>query len=281
MWNRRARWAVVGSLTAAALLLSQILLYALSKVLHSPVLTNLFDMCNSWLMRLRLPVLALLLDALVLSTVAAGFWLVLSQTMALIRFRFRLTRSRNRGLSRQLANKYGLAEGQVAVVTSREPLALTVGFIRPVIVMSTRMLELLDEDERHAVIRHEQFHLQSRDPLRSLLILMLARMMWYLPILRWCHRCVTVWREIRADQYAIEKVGSAAGLGGALIKLVKYRPAQMSLAHASFADTPINVRIRQLIDPDDLPRVRLPWASSLISLHVLAFLTALLTPAYW
>ncbi|MNI89252.1 hypothetical protein D3C73_1466320 [compost metagenome] len=105
--------------------------------------------------------------------------------------------------------------------------------------------------------------------------------MWYLPILKWCHQCCKISREVLADRYAISRTGSTVGLGSALIKLVKTNStSRMTFAHASFADTPINVRIRQLIDPHEKPAVKLPLISAMVSLHVIAVLTALLLPAY-
>jgi hypothetical protein len=86
-------------------------------------------------------------------------------------------------------------------------------------------------------------------------------------------------REILADRYAIERTGSVHGLGGALLKLVKVKSVNYAFAHASFADTSMNVRIRQLIDPEKEEPFRMPWKAAIVSLHVVALITGLLLPA--
>ncbi|MNP68845.1 hypothetical protein D3C76_1648580 [compost metagenome] len=86
--------------------------------------------------------------------------------------------------------------------------------------------------------------------------------------------------EVQADHYAVTRTGSPVGLGSALLKLARHKPAiPMSLSHVSFADSPINIRIRQLIDPAEKPRMRLPLLSTVISLQVAAVLASLLLPA--
>ncbi|MDF2926260.1 MAG: putative family peptidase [Paenibacillaceae bacterium] len=281
MRNRQAQSLIVFSILTAAIIFSQMVLYALFLMFHWPMLANLFDMCNNWLMKLRLPLVAKGLDVLVLSTVITGFLFTISQILASFRVKARFSAVLDPEQSRQMVRRYALAEGNLMVIRCQKPMAFTMGFFRPVIIMSTGLTDLLEEEELEAVVRHEQFHLINRDPLRTLCIYALSSIMWYVPILRWCHHCFKTTREVLADRYAISATGSAVGLGSALVKLTKSStPLSMSFAHASFADTPINIRIRQLLDPQEKPRIKLPWFSAIVSFQVLVLLTALFLPAY-
>lgn len=282
MLNRQSQWIIRLCAAVAGLLWLQMVLYGIIRIFNLPAWANLLDFCNSWLVRWRLPFLALIMDGLIWSTLAISLWLAVRQLLAYARVKLRFHKHRMDSLSRSLAIRHSLAPKKLMMVSSREPLALTMGFIRPVIVVSTGLLELLDEAELEAVLRHEQFHLRKRDSLRTLVTYILSRSLWYLPILRWCHHSFRVWREVLADRYAVAQTGSAAGLGSALLKLARLGPvARMSFAHASFADTPINLRIQSLIDPQCKTSLKPPLVPAMISLHVLAFLTVLLLPAAW
>ena len=42
------------------------------------------------------------------------------------------------------------------------------GFVRPKIVLSTGLMSLLNDDELKAVIYHEMYHKENRDPLKNI-----------------------------------------------------------------------------------------------------------------
>lgn len=281
MWNHQSKWTIRFCVAAAVMLWLQMAFYGLFKALRLPAFAGFFDMCNSWLMRWRMPFLAVLLDVLVWSTLTIGISLAMVQLFSYWKVKARLNKTYDMKLSLLLARRYSLHHKQLMVVASKESIALTMGFFRPVIIISTGLIQLLDEAELEAVIRHEEFHLNQYDSVRTFFTYFLFKTMWYLPILKWCHQYYRTSREVLADQYAVTRTGSAIGLGSALLKLIKHNPAQqMSFAHASFADTPLNVRIQSLIDPQIKAGLRPPLFASMVSLHVLLLLIALLLPAY-
>jgi Zn-dependent protease with chaperone function len=60
-------------------------------------------------------------------------------------------------------------KARIDVIVADSPFALTVGYLRPRIVISSVLVELLEESELEAVIRHEFVHASRLDPLRVLL----------------------------------------------------------------------------------------------------------------
>lgn len=280
MGNPLSKSVIFLFLSAAVFLLAQMVMYAGFTLFHWESLRSWFDMCNSWFIKWGMPFMAILLDALTWTTVAAGIIMLGIQLVSYIRVKRRFAPLRRRELERRLTLTYSLPRGRLTVIEQEQTVALTMGFIRPVIVLSTGLIRMLEEQELEAVIRHEEYHMKHRDALRAMPAYLLSKMMWYLPILRWCHHWLKISAEVQADQYAVSRTGSPLGLGSALLKLARTKPPiQMNLGHASFADTPINIRIRQLIDPAEKPRMPLPFMSTVISFQVAAVLASLLLPA--
>jgi Zn-dependent protease with chaperone function len=118
---------------------------------------------------------------------------------------------------RAVAEPLGIAE-RVDVVATGEAFAVTHGLLRPRILLSTGLIDTLDEAELTAVLVHERHHLLARDPLRLLCARLLAGYGWYLPLLRWWTQRQALRRELAADRAATTSAGVAA-VAGALLKL--------------------------------------------------------------
>jgi beta-lactamase regulating signal transducer with metallopeptidase domain len=110
---------------------------------------------------------------------------------------------------------------------------------------------MLEEEELAAVIHHERFHQMSLDPLRCFIMGLLTSVLWFLPILQWQNRYYRIAREVLADRYAILVLGSERALGSALLKLIKCGKPPVFVAAVSFADTSVNYRIHQLLNPHE------------------------------
>jgi Zn-dependent protease with chaperone function len=108
------------------------------------------------------------------------------------------------------------------VVKSDEAFAVTYRLLRPRILLSTALVEVLDRAELTAVLLHERHHVRRRDPLRLLASRLFAGYGWFLPLLRWRAQRSALWRELAADRAATASVGVAA-VAGALLKLADRR----------------------------------------------------------
>ncbi len=280
MGNSLSKSVLILFLSAAGLLFIQMVMYAGFILFRWDALRSWFDMCNSWFIQWGMPFMAILLDALVWTTVLAGVTMLGVQLVSYFRVKQKFAPLRRRDLEQAITLAYRLPRGRLIIIEQENAVALTMGFIRPVIVLSTGLIRMLEEQELEAVIRHEEYHMRHHDALRAMPAYLLSKMMWYLPILRWCYHVLKISAEVQADQYAVSRTGTPVGLGSALLKLARHKPVvQMNFAQASFADTPINIRIRQLIDPAGKPPMRLPLLSTVVSLQVAVVLASLLLPA--
>ncbi|MBB3112239.1 Zn-dependent protease with chaperone function [Paenibacillus phyllosphaerae] len=273
MWNKHSRRLFWAGVLPASLLLSQMIIYVLHLAAGFKLHFNLFELCSSIVRRYGLLVAVHALDAVVITTLLTGGAMVLYQLIVSRRAMYKLHRAKDDKLTKLYNSQFGGGKLRLVIIGHDAPAAFTFGFFRPVIVLSTGMLQLLDEEELEAVILHEQYHQSHADPLKTYVLFLFSQTLWYLPILGWVHQQYKLVREVLADQYALQRQGSPAGLSSALVKLLRRgRPQQMAFAHVSFADTGINVRIRQLLDPHDQASFKLPITRAAISAHVVIVL---------
>jgi Zn-dependent protease with chaperone function len=157
------------------------------------------------------------------------------------------------------------------VVAAVDRCAITYGFVRPRILVSTSLIAALDGAELTAVLVHERQHVRERDPLRLFASRILAGYGWFLPLLRWRADRLSLWRELAADRAATATTGVAA-VAGALLKLTDVPvPAAVAAAHGHLPD-----RIGQLEGRPPVRRTGLAWclagatAANLIGLSAAA-----------
>lgn len=120
----------------------------------------------------------------------------------------------------------------VRVVAGGGRMAVVLGAVKPIIFVGDELLEILTDDERTAVLLHEDHHRASRAPIRAA-----AVEAWISILGRWdVATCVLRDRladlEAMADQHAIDRGCSPASLAGALIKT---DPSAAGLSAFSYA----------------------------------------------
>lgn len=117
------------------------------------------------------------------------------------------------------------------LIESSDRFAFCLGIRNPKIYISTKLVALLNTQELEAVLRHERYHLEKRDTLTMLIASVGESLLPFFPLLSDVLRNYRVEREIKADQEAIEGLGSHKPLITALKKLL----GTPSVARASFA----------------------------------------------
>ncbi|PYI51864.1 M56 family metallopeptidase [Paenibacillus flagellatus] len=275
-WRIRSRRLFAGSAIVAAFVLAQMGAYVVHMAFGPSVGFNVFEACSGWLHALGLPALAYALDALVLYTFGRCAWEAGRQLLLARKARKRLIRLADTNLTAELRRKFD-SDGRddIVVVADPAPLAFTIGFVSPLIVLSDALVRLLDDDELEAVVHHERFHRISRDPLKTFVLDLIGAVLPYVPILKWSSGQYRIARELLADRYAVQRTGTSEPLASALLKLIRsYRPVGVPFPHASFADTSVNYRMLQLVDPHAAMPPAPPLRPTVVSAHACALLTA-------
>jgi Zn-dependent protease with chaperone function len=125
----------------------------------------------------------------------------------------------------------GRLEGQpsVKVIADPRPQAFCAGYLRPTVYISRRALELLTAAELNAVLAHEHHHRQVRDPLLFACGRILARALFFVPVLRSLYERYAELAELSADRAAIQaSAGKQAPLASALLVFDAGAPAGVS-----------------------------------------------------
>ncbi len=117
----------------------------------------------------------------------------------------------------ETAAALGLA-GRLAVATDETPWALTRGFLRPAVVVSSGLLAAMEASELKAVLAHESHHMLRRDPLRLWVARAACAAFLWLPPARRILQAFSLASELASDAFAMERAGKRP-LASALHKL--------------------------------------------------------------
>lgn len=273
MWKDRSKVLFLTCAVISGSILFQMATYLLHVLLHWEMKFNLIQICHNLMLAIGLSSVGYILDVLALSTLILAVWHLLRQTYLTRRMLHRFQRMRDDRMTEEVNEARQIARHPIIVISHCAPIAVTMGFFKPRIIISTGLIDLLKPNELHAVIHHESYHQKHLDPLKTYLLSLFSSVLWYMPILKWLQKEYKITRELLADDYAISRLGTPVELGSALLKLVKNgRQPRMPFSYVSFADTTINYRIKQIIEPGSLLPLQPPWKQTIISLQMFALL---------
>lgn len=154
----------------------------------------------------------------------------------------------------------------VTIFEDVRPLALTVGFMKPRVFLSTKIVEALEEKELRAVVHHERHHRDSRDPLKGLAVSFVSDLLFFLPISRFLRKMHSLTSELAADTHSLENRSDPLDLASSLLKVRK-----VSGPAASWFFDPATERIKPLLG--ERSSVRRPLARALLTVVLLAATT--------
>lgn len=176
-------------------------------------------------------------------------WRLLKQTFTSMRMKKKILFLQNDELTKEINERYRRDQNDIIAIRSESPLAYVIGIVSPKIILSTGLLELLDENEVKAVIFHEEYHLRQGDPLKMFILILLSDGLRFLPIIKGLVQDYRTIRELLADRYAIKRMESSLELGSAMVKMIRHASALHPAEVVSFHGTSLNCRIRQILEP--------------------------------
>jgi beta-lactamase regulating signal transducer with metallopeptidase domain len=131
-----------------------------------------------------------------------------------------------------LAATRGIGKVCVRLVPLSRPLTLISGFRQPTLLLSTWMLEHLDQEEVEAVLIHELVHIHRADYLINWVALMLRDAFFYLPPIRAVYQQLQREKELACDDLVTHITQRPLVLASALAKvwlnLVETRPTVLA-----------------------------------------------------
>lgn len=278
-WKQKSMLIVGMSMLIAALVWSQMGMYLAHLFFGVDVPVNFFQFCISLFKQNSLYyfLIIYLLNTLIAYTLLITAIKMVKQYVLYRKFTKKIMSLRNEELTAVLNLNFNREAQDIVVIDHHQSLAFSVGFRTPYIVLSTRLLDMLDEVELEAVVYHETYHQINQDSLKTFLLLLISQAMWYIPLTKWAYENYKIISELAADEYAIDKMGSELGLGSALIKLIKNGfLTQSAPVIVHFADVSVNYRLQQLVDPQKTISVKPDMKSIVISIYVLFLLMSMI-----
>lgn len=83
-----------------------------------------------------------------------------------------------------LTKKINNKDLRIEVISDSSYIAMTVGFIRPKVILSTGLIKRFHDQELDAILLHEMYHSMFRHPLQMFILTMIAESLAFLPIMR-------------------------------------------------------------------------------------------------
>lgn len=189
----------------------------------------------------------------------------------------------------RLADEAGLG-GRIDCVSGTLITPFCYGFLRPRVCVSLELLDLLDDGELAAVLRHEAHHVSSREPLKIWISRALAHGLFFLPLARDLRDSYLTAKELAADEMTTAGGRDELPLASALIKMLSLEgriEANPAAPIGGLLNTPValvaqgatgsvtEARLRRLLDRQPV-RPRLPSATSVaLSLLVVVAIFAI------
>ncbi|SDO01472.1 BlaR1 peptidase M56 [Paenibacillus sp. yr247] len=279
MNESRLKWLYHATLVMSGVLVGQMLIYGIQHLYRLKPIFNVFDLCVVLFKGLHVPapIAWNVVNAIILYTFGALVWMAAEHALNSIKAKKLVSLFEDPLLTLQYRAHYQLRDRQIHVISYPDPIAMTIGLWKPRVILSTGLIRMLEANELHAVIEHEKCHLEHRDPLAIFMLSMISNAMWYIPIFNWVADKYPIMIEIKADKYAITQMEQSVDLGSALLKLLKQVPTpRITLSHASFAESSMNVRIMHILDPQMKLSFKWPLARIIISLLTIILLVGLI-----
>ncbi|HCO78754.1 MULTISPECIES: M56 family metallopeptidase [Bacillus] len=238
----------LGGILIGLVIFYQMGYYVLSSFFGWNQAYNLIHVCQSVLEFYGFTPLKYFLDAFVLYTLGFAVFYMTKQVRKYLHFKRNMMMAVDQHATQSLSDNY---RNEIIVFHCHEPLAFAMGMLRPKVYLSTALIDMLDEGEIDAVVYHELHHKYSYDPLKTFAFSMLTKVIWYIPVLKHMRQSYSVFREVIADDYAIQQTGTELGVGQALLKLIKNRTQfqKQTKFAVSFGDRALNLRIQKILNP--------------------------------
>jgi beta-lactamase regulating signal transducer with metallopeptidase domain len=152
---------------------------------------------------------------------------------------------------------YRFREWNIPIIVVRDTsfMALATGWLKPKIMVSSAIMDMFNRREVESILLHEYCHCKKYDPLKAFIARLIVDSMGYIPLVKPIINYYKIWKEIIADRFVIHSMKSEYELSNVLLKLIHLQNRNLPLIGVHFAETAINYRILQIVEPNHPIRV--------------------------
>ncbi len=154
-----------------------------------------------------------------------------------------------------LARRMGARRAIRVLVTANSDGPSVVGWLRPAILFPAATLLNLTPDQLEAILAHEIAHLRRYDDVVNIAQSVIETVLFYHPAIWWLSNRIRDERELCCDDLAVRVSGNPLCYARALTALERLRvqPPSLSVATIGIASSPLEYRIRRLVDNERTP----------------------------
>jgi beta-lactamase regulating signal transducer with metallopeptidase domain len=180
----------------------------------------------------------------------------------------------------RLCATYGFRRQPQLLVSSYVTGPMSLGFLRPLIVIPRTLLETLSHAELEQIVLHELAHLHRRDDWSNLAQKLIEAVLPIQPAVYWLGYQMSLEREMACDDWVIAATGMPRPYAAALTKVAEFSQWQRAGVFAAGAAgnrSQLFRRVRQMLDRtrNAAPRLTIvPMASALAVVVTLTCLSA-------
>ncbi|CAH0119531.1 MULTISPECIES: M56 family metallopeptidase [unclassified Paenibacillus] len=249
-----------------AIVLAQMGWYVAHQMWGVPLAWNVLQYCVSGAQDTIVgrDVIVYILNLAVIYTLARIAWRTAKQLILTSKWMRAFRNDTHHGHTSRLNAEFREWKTEIIVVKDAGFVALSIGMLRPRIVISTGLLAMFTEEEVRAILLHERYHCQRRDPLQAFMTALTKDSMGYIPLVRTLAHHYATWQELLADRYAMKQMGTEYYLGSVLMKLSSLARVRRDAATVPFASNEINYRILQVLQPDQTIHVPFSFGKPLM-----------------
>ena len=248
LWAMLGSWAVLLTAVAtwrAELGRTQATLALLSGPLNEDLLPASASLIES--------LLPLLVVAWIIGATGLGLYRLLG-LLALARLRRRAVELEGsvRARAEQLAARLNL-HTPVRFAEAEVEVPLTLGFVRPLVLLPLGWAARLGPTELDAALAHELAHVRRHDYLLNLTQLAIEALFFFHPCVWWLGRVVRREREHACDDLVVEHIHSPATYARALLALEDSRQHEGPGLALALDGAPLLARVQRLLDGAETP----------------------------
>ena len=175
---------------------------------------------------------------------------------------------------KNIAEDLGLVN-RIDVVGDDSLSSFCYGILYPRICLSLKLVETFTKGELKAVLLHESYHLDNRDPLKILLSKSAISMFFFVPVLKDFHKYYSLSKELSADQLALKRE-SLENLKSALTKTINNLNPSLNGITAFAGENDLEQRVYVLTYPHFKIRTKISKLKLLVSSLIVIIAYALL-----
>lgn len=153
---------------------------------------------------------------------------------------------------KQMSARMGIKKQVHIYISELVKSPITVGFIKPLILLPVACVNNLSAEQTEAILLHELAHIKRNDYLINLLLTIIESLLFFNPFVGLISKQIKRERENSCDDWVLQFQYNAATYALALLNVAKHAAPQVNFAmNAAGKDTPLLNRVKRMIEQQE------------------------------